>query len=191
MMRARRRNHGFTILELMIAVGIIGILAAVAIPSFRTYQFKAKRSEAFTNLGSLARTQKAYFGLAQTFLGVFPAEPGFTNGDLPTSTPRNSAAIDTAFATIGWASEGQVYFDYDTNTPPAGIGGCTCAAQCFTATAYGDIDGANGFSAIMYVHPDAAGGSCTSAMFGYTTPLDLGGSPVYDQVAANQAVDKF
>ena len=185
----RQRNRGFTILELMIAVAIIGVLAAVAIPSYRTYQFKSKRSEAYVNLGALARTQTAYFGLAGTFFGVAPAEPGLTNGDVPGTTTRPSAAIDTAFGPVGFAAEGQVYFDYDTNTGGLGAG-CGCV-QCFTSTAYGDIDGANGQSAIMFVHPDSTGATCPSAMFGYGTPLDDALNPIFDQVAINRAQDVF
>jgi len=187
--RERHRDQGFTLIELMIVVAIIGILASVAIPSFRNYQWKAKRSEAFVNLGSLARTQKAYFGLGETFFAVSPAEPGTTLGDIPGSRPRDARPIEKAFATIGWGSEGQVYFDYDTNAPSLGAG-CACV-QCFTATAYGDINMADGMSAIMYVHPDASGGTCTSSMFGFTAPLDDTLRPIHDQVALNRALDFY
>lgn len=187
--RARRRDGGFTIIELMISVAILGVLAAVAIPSFRNYQWKAKRSEAYVNLGSLATTQKAYFGMSETFFGVAPPEPGTTLGNVPNAFPRDSAGIRNAFATIGWASEGQVYFDYDTNERNLGLG-CPCV-QCFTATAYGDIDGDNARSSIMYVHPDRNGNSCTSVMFGYTAPLDDTNQPIFDQVALNRANDDF
>lgn len=187
--RTRRRDGGFTIIELMVSVAILGVLAAVAIPSFRNYQWKAKRSEAYVNLGSLAKTQKAHFGIAETFLGVAPAEPGTTLGDVPSELPRDSAGLGTAFATIGWASEGRVYFDYDTNAPALGLG-CPCT-QCFTATAYGDIDGDNSQSAIMFVHPDSTGNSCVSSMFGYTVPLDDANQPIFDQVAINRGNDDF
>ncbi len=185
----RRADKGFTILELMVVVAIIGILAAVAIPSFRTYQWKAKRGEAYVNLGALANNQKAYFAISDVFLGVAPAEPGMTLGDIPGTVSRDSAGISTAFGAIGWASEGSVYFDYDTNAPILGLG-CACI-QCFTSTAYGDIDGDNSQSAIMYVHPGSAGGTCVSAMFGYTTPLDVNNLPIYDQVARNLGNDDF
>ena len=189
--QARRSGtrRGFTILELMVSVAIMGILAAVAIPSFRTYQWKAKRGEAFVNLGALANNQKAYFAIADGYLGVAPAEPGMTLGDVPGTSSRPSAGIGAAFGPIGWASEGEVYFDYDTNAPILGAG-CACV-QCFTSTAYGDIDGDNSQSAIMYVHPGAAGGSCTSSMFGYTTPLDANNQPIFDQGARNRGNDDF
>jgi len=56
-----RRNRGFTLIELMIVVAIIGILAAIAIPNFIRFQARARQSEANTNLKSLftgLRTQQ-------------------------------------------------------------------------------------------------------------------------------------
>ncbi len=185
----RPRADGFTLIELMIVVAIVGILASVAIPSFRNYQWKAKRSEAYLNLGALAKSQKSYYALYDVYFGVAPAEPGNTLGDTPGDKSRVSTAIDVAFATTGWTPEGRVYFDYDTNSGGLGAG-CTCT-KCFTATAYGDIDGDDSQSAVMYVHPDTAGNTCKSAMFGYTTPVDAAGSPTFDQVARNQAEDDF
>ena len=54
------KNKGFTLIELMIVVAIIGILAAIAIPNFLTYQCKSKQSEAKSNLGAISKCQEAY-----------------------------------------------------------------------------------------------------------------------------------
>ncbi len=53
-------KKGFTLIELMIVVAIIGILAAIAIPNFMNYQCKAKQSEAKSNLGNIKTMQEAY-----------------------------------------------------------------------------------------------------------------------------------
>ena len=52
-MIARLRKRGFTLIELMIVVAIIGILAAIAIPNFIKFQAKSKQSEAKTNLKAI------------------------------------------------------------------------------------------------------------------------------------------
>ncbi len=54
-------KKGFTLIELMIVVAIIGILAAIAIPNFLKYQAKAKTSEAKANLKGIFTSEIAYF----------------------------------------------------------------------------------------------------------------------------------
>lgn len=64
-MRLPRRvqgQKGFTLIELMIVVAIIGILAAIAIPNFLRYQAKSRQAEARTNLGGIFVAETAYFG---------------------------------------------------------------------------------------------------------------------------------
>ena len=54
-------RKGFTLVELMIVVAIIGILAAIAIPNFIKFQAKSKQSEAKTNLKAVFTSEKSYF----------------------------------------------------------------------------------------------------------------------------------
>ena len=56
------KKKGFTLIELMIVVAIIGILAAIAIPNFVRFQARSKQSEAKTNLKALFTAQKSYYG---------------------------------------------------------------------------------------------------------------------------------
>jgi type IV pilus assembly protein PilA len=62
LLKLRKKAKGFTLIELMIVVVIIGILAALAIPNFLRYQAKSKQSEAKTNLASIYVSEIAYFG---------------------------------------------------------------------------------------------------------------------------------
>jgi type IV pilus assembly protein PilA len=62
-----KNKKGFTLIELMIVVAIIGILAAIAIPNFMTYQCKAKQSEAKSILGALRTAQEVYYAENSTY----------------------------------------------------------------------------------------------------------------------------
>jgi type II secretory pathway pseudopilin PulG len=57
------------LIELLVVIIIIGILAAIALPSFLNQANKAKQSEAKTYVGSMNRGQQAYFLENDTFVG--------------------------------------------------------------------------------------------------------------------------
>jgi type IV pilus assembly protein PilA len=62
-----KNKEGFTLIELMIVVAIIGILAAVAIPNFINYQCKAKQSEAKQAVKTIATGLEAYMAEFDTY----------------------------------------------------------------------------------------------------------------------------
>ena len=60
--RLSKTESGFTLVELMIVVAIIGVLSAVAVPNFKKYQAKAKTSEAKVQLAAAYTSQQAFYG---------------------------------------------------------------------------------------------------------------------------------
>ncbi len=69
-------QKGFTLIELMIVVAIIGILAAIAIPNFIKFQARSKQSEAKANLKAIFTAQKAFFQEKDRF-STLTGEVGF------------------------------------------------------------------------------------------------------------------
>jgi prepilin-type N-terminal cleavage/methylation domain-containing protein len=56
-----RRSKGFTLVELVIVVAIVGILAAVAVPNFQSFMLKTRRGEAYTQLSDIYRKQMVFY----------------------------------------------------------------------------------------------------------------------------------
>ena len=130
MLKRMRGDQGFTLIELMIVVAIIGILAAIAIPNFMTYQAKARQSEAKVGLGGMFTSATAYFAENNSYLAPDQALLGYS----PSGSPKynfwyNSFALTPAGSSGTCAS----------SAPASPIG--TTTATGFTAAATGNIDG--------------------------------------------------
>jgi type IV pilus assembly protein PilA len=110
MKKLHARKGGFTLIELMIVVAIIGILAAIAIPNFLRFQLKAKTSEGKTNIAAIRTAEQSYY----SEFGNYVSSQGTTQGaSLPGSSKADfDGSTALGFDTIGWSPEGKVFFMY-------------------------------------------------------------------------------
>jgi type IV pilus assembly protein PilA len=68
--RRKRKNEGFTLIELMIVIAVIGILAAIAIPQYSLYRTRSFNAAAQADLRNAATAQEAYFLDHETYCSV-------------------------------------------------------------------------------------------------------------------------
>jgi prepilin-type N-terminal cleavage/methylation domain-containing protein len=100
------RDRAFTLVELMVAVAIVGVLAAIAIPVFQKYLVKAKSAEAPMMLRKLMDGASAYFAVdhadstGQNVEPQFPATTGWYPAELPVGRKVAPAAGEPATADV-------------------------------------------------------------------------------------------
>jgi type IV pilus assembly protein PilE len=118
-----RRQSGFTLIEIMIAVVIVGILAAIALPSFQDSVRKSRRSEAFAALSALQQAQERWRGSHVKYASLAEltsisattpnghyvltlSDPPVDTGYIATATGQGGQAADGACKMLGVRVEG-------------------------------------------------------------------------------------
>jgi prepilin-type N-terminal cleavage/methylation domain-containing protein len=139
MQSMNKLQRGFTLIELMIVVAIVGILATVAIPAFMDYVKRSKRSEAVLQLNKIGKNAKRTYGESSSYpiggAGPTPARPGTGGCCGGTGAKQNHCAANPA----GWTGPWQA-LDFEIDEDSLFIYSYDGASQSYTAMAIGDLD---------------------------------------------------
>jgi type IV pilus assembly protein PilA len=168
----KRLKGGFTLIELMVVVAIIGILAAVAIPAFMKNARKAKTSEAVTNVKKLYDGARAYYeeesnarGSINPIAKQFPRSPttaiapalgSCCSGSNTKCAPAPSLWTDPSWQALKFSMDDPHYYSYSY------VGSTTVGtASTFSADAHGDLDCDSSYSTFEMVGSVQSDGTVT------------------------------
>jgi type IV pilus assembly protein PilA len=110
----KKNNEGFTLIELLVVIIIIGILAAIALPSFLNQANKARESEAKTYVGSMNRAQQAFYLENNSFSNTLGGlELGISNSKNYTySTSTTGSGSSATASNVATKVTGSVLNEY-------------------------------------------------------------------------------
>ena len=143
---SKKANGGFTLIELLVVIVIIGILSAIALPSFLNQGNRARQSEAQTYVGSMNRAQQTFY---------------LENGEFATEIPELGLGVDAATANYAYAIEIEPAVENATG-------------DVAVNTAISDLDALRDYAGpVALIDNGQEGGVTTSAVLCEANAIDL------------------
>lgn len=174
-LRTLRRSRGFTLIELMMVVAIIGLLSSMGLPAFRGYLYRTKRTE--RELFS-TRIRQSVTEAFESNNGRFPIVSGTTSSLTATANPPFATTpgglakawipTEPGWDRVSFEPTSKVYFSYAVSALSAGPNG----RPQVVVTTVGDLDGNGVLSQCVdtwekisgsWVQTIAPSGSCATA----------------------------
>lgn len=159
MISLKKRNQGFTIVELLIVIVVIGILAMLVITTYGGIQAKARNSQRQSDIQSLATQIEAYYSQNQHYpswanindedwrSGDGEGEGNMKSLDLQALIdPSNADQADTSPIANAPAAKVYSYEVSDADGDPCEADSTTCAQYVLTATFEGEVNGSNTYT---------------------------------------------